>query len=75
MPDYHRLDLSFTIKAKVKPNKRFTHEWVFSVYNVYDRHNTWAINFIQDKTDPNITYAQKTYLFSIIPAVTYNFKF
>ncbi|MEI6821138.1 MAG: TonB-dependent receptor [Bacteroidota bacterium] len=75
MPDYHRLDLSFTIKGKIKPNKRFTHEWVFSVYNVYDRHNTWAINFIQDKTDPNITYAQKTYLFSIIPAVTYNFKF
>ena len=75
MPDYHRLDLSFTIKAKVKPNKRFTHEWVFSLYNVYNRHNTWAINFIKDKNNPNITYAQKTYLFSVIPAVTYNFKF
>ncbi len=75
MPDYHRLDLSFTIKAKIKPNKRFTHEWVFSLYNVYDRHNAWAINFVQDKTDPNTTYAQRTYLFSIIPAVTYNFKF
>ena len=74
MPDYHRLDLSFTIKAKVKPERRFTHEWVFSVYNVYDRHNTWTINFVQDKTT-NTTYAERTYLFGIIPAVTYNFKF
>ena len=25
--------------------------------------------------DPNMTYAEKTYLFSVIPALTYNVKF
>ena len=75
MPDYHRLDLSLVIKGKPKPNKRWTHEWNFSVYNAYGRKNTWAINFVQDKENPEVTYAQKTYLFSIIPAITYNFKF
>ena len=75
MPDYHRLDLSVTLKGKEKPGKKWHGEWNFSVYNAYNRHNAWAINFTTDAKDPNITYAEKTYLFAIIPAVTYNFKF
>jgi len=75
MPDYHRLDLSLTVKGKVKPNKRWSHEWNFSIYNAYGRKNAWTINFVQDENNPQITYAEKTYLFSFIPAITYNFKF
>jgi outer membrane cobalamin receptor len=75
LPDYHRLDLSVTLKGKEKPGKKWYGEWNFSVYNAYNRHNAWAINFTQDNIDPNITYAEKTYLFSVIPAITYNFKF
>lgn len=75
MPDYHRLDLSLTIKGKKKPNKKWSHEWNFTVYNAYGRKNAWTINFVQDKENPSVTYAEKTYLFSIIPAITYNFKF
>jgi len=75
MPDYHRLDLSFTLKNKQKPNRKWNSEWVFSVYNAYGRKNAWAISFKQDKINPEITYAEKTYLFSFIPAITYNFKF
>ncbi len=75
MPDYHRLDLSLTIKGKQKPNKKWSHEWNFTVYNAYGRKNAWTINFVQDENNPSVTYAEKTYLFSIIPAVTYNFKF
>lgn len=75
MPDYHRLDLSLTIKGKQKPNKKWSHEWNFTIYNAYGRKNAWTINFVQDKDNPAVTYAEKTYLFSIIPAVTYNFKF
>jgi hypothetical protein len=45
------------------------------VYNVYNRHNAWSINFVQDELDPNTTYAEKTYLFSVIPALTYNIRF
>ena len=75
MPDYHRLDLSVSLKGKEKPGKKWLGEWNLSVYNAYNRHNAWSINFTPDGTDPNITYAEKTYLFSVIPALTYNFKF
>lgn len=75
MPDYHRLDVSITLKGKEKVGKKWRGEWNLSVYNAYNRHNAWSINFTQDKQNPNITYAEKTYLFAIIPALTYNFKF
>jgi len=75
IPDYHRLDFSLGIKGKEKPLKKWSHEWVFSLYNAYGQKNTWALNFVQDKADPNHTYAEKTYLFTYIPSVTYNFKF
>jgi hypothetical protein len=75
MTDYHRLDLSVSIRGKEKPGKKWHGEWNISVYNAYNRHNSWAINFVQDTNDPNVTYAEKTYLFAIIPALTYNFIF
>jgi hypothetical protein len=75
LPDYHRLDLAFTLKSKIKENRRWQGEWNFSVYNAYARKNAWSINFEQDVDNPMRTYAVKTYLFSIIPAITYNFKF
>jgi hypothetical protein len=75
MPAYHRLDLSVSLKGKDKPGRRWHGEWNFSVYNAYNRHNAWSINFTHDSNNPNITYAEKTYLFAIIPALTYNFKF
>lgn len=75
MPDYHRLDVSLTLKPKEKPNRKWYGEWNLSVYNAYARKNAWSINFIQDGNDPYRTYAEMTYLFSIIPSISYNFKF
>jgi hypothetical protein len=73
--DYHRLDLSVTFYSKEKPEKKFKWDLNFSIYNVYNRHNTWSINFTQDNINPDITYAEKVYLFGIIPSVTFNFHF
>ena len=73
--DYHRLDLSLTFFSKTKPNARFKWDLNASVYNVYSRHNTWAINFLQEDNNPNVTYAEKIYLFGIVPSVTFNFHF
>ncbi|HYW95086.1 MAG TPA: TonB-dependent receptor, partial [Bacteroidales bacterium] len=73
--NYHRLDLSLTFRSKEKPGRTWHSEWNLSVYNAYGRKNTWAINFVQDDMYPDVTYAEKTYLFSIVPAITYNFKF
>ncbi|MCB0804684.1 MAG: TonB-dependent receptor [Bacteroidales bacterium] len=75
MPDYHRLDLSVTLRSKEKPGRTFYHEWNLSVYNAYARKNPWVINFVEDENDPSKTHAEMTYLFSIIPAITFNFHF
>jgi hypothetical protein len=73
MPVYHRLDLSATLQSKKNPNRKWQSEWVFSVYNAYSRKNAFAIAFVRNEDDEPV--ARKTYLFPIIPSVTYNFKF
>ena len=79
IPDYHRLDLSldFDLRKQRKngKNKKIESSLNLSIYNVYNRKNPWVINFQSDPNDPNITYAEVTYLFGIIPSITYNFRF
>lgn len=75
MPDYHRMDLSFTYTAKQNPKRKWNTEYNVSLYNAYNRKNPWVINFRSDPNDPSITYAEMTYLFGIIPSFTFNFKF
>ncbi|MCA1747400.1 MAG: TonB-dependent receptor, partial [Bacteroidales bacterium] len=75
LDDYHRLDIALTIQEKERSWKPWNGEWNFSVYNAYARKNPWTLNFVQDSEDPNRTYAEMTYLFSIIPSITYNFRF
>ena len=73
--DYHRLDLSLIFYSKVKPGRKFNWDLNFSVYNAYNRHNTWSVNFTQDDANPDVTKAEKVYLFGIIPSITFNFHF
>ncbi|PKP52283.1 MAG: hypothetical protein CVT92_09760 [Bacteroidetes bacterium HGW-Bacteroidetes-1] len=75
LPDYHRLDLSVTYSRKKNPERKWHGEWNLSVYNAYYRKNPWVINFVPDPNVPNATFAEMTYLFGIVPAITYNFKF
>ena len=75
MPSYHRLDISITLKNRVKAGKRFRDEWVFSIYNAYYRKNAWLIYFVQSNENPDETEARKLYMFPIIPSVSYNFRF
>ena len=74
MPDYHRLDIGLTYKNNEKTNKRVKSEWNFSVYNAYARHNPWAVNFVRDEKTREIK-AEMTFLFSIVPSVTYKITF
>jgi len=75
MPSYHRLDLAARLKGKEKPGRRFTGEWSFSIYNVYNRKNAWLIFFKSNEDNPEITEAYKLYMFPIIPAISYHFRF
>ena len=74
-PDYHRLDVGLTYTPKQKRERRWKSEWNLSVYNAYNRHNPWTINFSQVEGNPNQMQAESTFLFPILPAITYNFKF
>lgn len=70
-PDYHRLDLSLTLQSgRVPAGKRWHGEWNFSVYNVYARHNAWALDFQYDDESEQIK-ASKIYLFTAIPSISY----
>jgi len=75
LPDYHRLDVSFTWRDKDKPGKKWHNEVNFSIYNIYNKKNPWVINFVNDPDNPSYTYAEMTYLFGIVPSITYNFRF
>ncbi len=73
-PDYHRLDLSFNYKPNPKSAKRWKSEWNISIYNAYDRNNPYMITYGYDHKS-GIPYAESTYLFGVLPSITYNFKF
>lgn len=77
MPAYHRMDLSLTWKRPQKRlfGKKFQGEWNFSIYNAYARKNPFSIQFREDEDNPGTTQAEMTYLFGIMPSVSYNFKF
>ena len=75
MPAYHRLDLGMTWIPDAKKDRRWTNSWTLSVYNAYNRHNAFVINFVKNKENPNIMEAEMVYLFPVIPAITYNFRF
>ena len=74
LPAYHRLDLSATLTPRKNKNRKWQAEWVFSIYNVYNRKNAASISFGQN-TDTGVNEASRTAIFGIIPSVSYNFKF
>ncbi len=71
---YHRFDISGTYTPKSKKEKRWKSEWVFSIYNLYNRKNTQSLNF-RENQDTGQNEAIKLSLFGAIGAVSYNFKF
>ncbi|MEO8147935.1 MAG: TonB-dependent receptor [Bacteroidia bacterium] len=76
LPASHRLDISVTLKGKEKPNQRYHSSWNLSLYNAYGRQNPYSIQLRQNEDDPKITEAVQTSIIgTIIPSITYNFKF
>ncbi len=74
LPDYHRLDLSATLTPRGNTDRKFQGQWVFSIYNIYNRRNAASINFRRNQ-DTGVNEAIRTSIFGIVPSVTYNFKF
>ena len=91
MAPYHRADISATYYCKkykeykdletgetIKKPKRFTSNWNFSVFNVYNRKNPYFIYFDDKGSISNGSLdlaAIQVSLFPILPSITWNFKF
>ena len=74
LPDYHRIDVSATLTPKKNATRKVQGEWIFSIYNLYNRRNAASINFRRNQ-DTGANEAVRTSIFGVVPAVTYNFKF
>jgi hypothetical protein len=74
LPNYHRLDLSLSLLPKKNINKRVNSEWVFGIYNLYDRDNASSILFRKNNESLKNEAVQIS-IFGIVPSITYNFKF
>ena len=74
LPAYHRLDLAATLTPRNNENKKIKSEWVFGVYNAYDRRNANSITF-RDNVDTGETEAVKLSIFGIVPSISWNFKY
>lgn len=70
-PDYHHLDVG-AVWTKQKGRK--TYQWVFGIYNLYNRYNPFLINF-EDGQNGARTRAVQYSLFGIVPSVSFNIKF
>lgn len=85
IPAYHRLDLAATLKSKKKLFGVGEGEWVFSIYNVYNRRNAFSVYTRQNEDKPSVSDKAQNSLRteavryavigSLIPSITYNFKF
>jgi len=71
---YHRFDVSGTYTPKSNKDRRWQGEWVFSIYNLYNRKNTQSLNF-RENQDTGQNEAVKLSLFGAVGSVSYNFKF
>ena len=74
LPAYHRLDVSATLTPRKNEGRKWQGEWVFGIYNIYNRKNAASISFRQNE-DSGQNESVKLSIFGIIPSVTYNFKF
>jgi hypothetical protein len=74
LPSYNRLDLAVNYNPKPDSTKKFKSEWVFGIYNVYNRRNATNITFRENRMSGN-NEAVRLAIFGIVPSISYNFKF
>ncbi len=73
IPDYFRVDLSYTLGKGYKVDQKFQTSWVISLYNVLGRKNPYSVFFTQAPF--NLVQANKfSVLGSVFPSITLNFE-
>jgi hypothetical protein len=74
LPTYHRLDVSATLTPRKNKDRKWQAEWVFGIYNLYNRQNAASITFRQNQ-ETGSNEALRLSIFGIVPSATYNIKF
>jgi hypothetical protein len=74
LPFYHHLDVSATYIPKPFKKKGWQSEWVFSIYNLYNRRNAASMSF-RENADTGANESVRLSIFGAVPSVSYNFKF
>lgn len=74
LPAYHRLDISATLKSKEYKKHKLRKEWVFSIFNVYNRANIYALFLKPDPESINLAKAFNFYLYGVVPTISLNFS-
>ncbi|WP_179317654.1 TonB-dependent receptor [Winogradskyella undariae] len=74
LTSYHRLDLAVNYNPNPESTKNFKGEWVFGLYNVYNRKNAASISFSENRNS-GTNEATRLSIFGVVPSFSYNFKF
>ena len=72
-PDYHRLDVSYTLGQGFRKSRKFKTSWTFSVYNLYARRNAFSVFVVGENLfTPKIR--RLSVLGNAFPSLTFNFE-
>lgn len=71
IPDYHRLDVSFTKDGRRTPGQRHYGNWSVSLYNVYAHKNPYSIYF--QRVNTTTKSYQLSVFGTVIPSLSWNF--
>lgn len=73
IPDYHRLDVSFTKDGRRTVEQQRYSSWSISLYNVYAHKNPYSIYF--QRVNTTTKSYQLSVFGTIVPSVSWNFTF
>ncbi|MEP0366256.1 MAG: TonB-dependent receptor [Cyclobacteriaceae bacterium] len=73
IPDYHRMDVSLTVRSKPKVDRKWKLSWTFAVYNLYANKNAYSVFFENKQGSPPSGY-KLSVLGSAFPSITANFS-
>jgi hypothetical protein len=74
IPDYHRLDVSYSIGPFGRRGERLQNTLVFSIFNIYGRDNAYSV-FFRQLPSSRVQAMRVAPLGAAFPSITYNFRF
>ena len=73
IPDYHRLDLAYTLGKGYNERRTLQTSWTLSLYNVYGRKNAFSVYYTQGADQSNVAN-RLAVLGTVFPSITLNIE-